>query len=374
MSIAVENKVAHLIEEALEGDRIAQAHIKNGILGRGTEFVEEAHSTSDFGAAFLAVTERQFQAEYPQIETNYTEFTRDFKVNSLRPAAFFSLQADPTVRPDTNAGQGVITEAPGGLASIPELTEYPEISFKASETSVSVSKYGNRVNFSFEMLLDDQWGVLESLPTELANLARNQEAIVATEVLASETGPNPEFFNAANQNIIAGAPALSIEALDEARNAINSRKFNGNPVRVPQLALVVPPELEMLARQILGITTLQVTDTNGTYQINNPVSGIRLVVEPWLTIIDKSATARSTWYLVPYQGQGVRPSIVFSKMRGRETPELRISNDTGLYLGGGAVPGREGSFLNDDIQFRVRHFVGAAGIAPETVAVSLGTN
>jgi len=89
--------------------------------------------------------------------------------------------------------------------------------------------------------------------------------------------------------------------------------------------------------------------------------------------VDKSANANTTWYLLPTGCAGIRPAVVFSKIRGRETPELRISNATGDYLGGGAVPGREGSFLNDDIEFRVRHFVGAAGIAFETAAVSNGS-
>jgi len=99
---------------------------------------------------------------------------------------------------------------------------------------------------------------------------------------------------------------------------------------------------------------------------------VTVIVNPWLPVIDKSANVNTTWYLVPYAGGGLRPSIVFSKIRGRETPELRIESQTGNYLGGGEVPGREGSYLNDDISFRVRHFVGAAGISPETVAVSRG--
>ncbi len=63
---------------------------------------------------------------------------------------------------------------------------------------------------------------------------------------------------------------------------------------------------------------------------------------------------------------------MLSKIRGRGTPELRIATEGGAYLGGGAVPGLEGSFSTDDIQFRVKHYVGGAAIAVETMAVSKG--
>ncbi len=375
-----QNEVAELVEHALDGDFMAQAQIKKEILSYGKD-AEESHSTSDFPSALKSVTEAAFLGQYEQIQSVYPQYTRQYNVSSLRPQAFYSLAQDIDNLPETNGGQGTIKAAPGGIPRIPELTEFPTVSFKASETSFGVAKYGARVNFSFEMLLNDDWGVLETLPTQLAQLARNQEDIVATEVLASETGPDAVFFNNTNRNIITTAngfasnnPSLTVDAVNKAMAVIRSRNFNGNPVVVNQFALMVPPALEAEARKILGVTAFEVTDINGTYTVANPISGLSLIVNPWLQLVDKSANVNTTWYLVPAGAQGVRPSVVFSKIRGREVPELRISAATGNYLGGGEVPGREGSFLNDDIEFRVRHFVGAAGIAFETAAVSKGTN
>ena len=363
------NEVSELIEHALDGDLRAQADIKMGIRD-----AQEAHSTSDFPEAFRAITSRAFLTEYEQIQSVYTQYTRRFDVNNLRPQEFYSFQPDNSVNIEENGGVKTVTEHPGGLARLPELTEYPTITFVASETSFGVGKYGNRAIFSFEMLLNDEWGVLETLPNQLAQLARNQEDIVATEVLASETGPNPRFFNAQNGNLLAGNPALSIEAIENAMAEVRTRQFNGNPVFVGSFSLIVPPALEAEARRLLGVTAFEITDpVNGTYTYANPVSGVNLVVNPWLPVIDKSANANTTWYLLPSGSQGIRPAVVFSKLRGRENPELRMANATGTYLGGGAVPGREGSFLNDDIEFRVRHYMGAAGIAAEVTAVSNGS-
>lgn len=371
-------EVAELVEHALDGDFRAQGEIKRQI----REYdVEESHSTSDFPTALKAVTNIAFMDQYSQIESIYPAYTRQYNVNNLRPQSFYSLAFDNTNLPDANGGVGTTKSAPGGIPRIPELTEFPTISFVASETSFSVAKYGARVNFSFEMLLNDEWGVLETLPTQLAQLARNQEDIVATEVLASSTGPDTTFFNNTNKNLInttngfaSNNPALDVDSVVNAAAVIRSRTYNGNPVIVSSFSLMVPPALEAEARRLLGVTSFLIDDpVNGQYNIANPLSGISLIVNPWLPVIDKSANVNTTWYLLPTGSQGVRPAVVFSKIRGREVPELRIHSNTGDYLGGGAVPGREGSFLNDDIEFRVRHFVGAAGIAFETAAVSNGS-
>lgn len=373
-------EISESLDRALNGDTRAQGAIKFEIQRALHTEAEESHSTSDFPTALKAITQVAFLEQYAQIESVYTQFTRPWNVNNLRPQSFYSLFPDLSNLPDTNGGDPTIKEAPGGLVRIPELTEFPTFSFAASESSFGVAKYGARVNFSFEMLLNDEWGVLETLPTQLANLARNQEDIVATEVIASTVGPNAVFFNNTNKNLVTTAngfasnnPALSVDALVDVMATIRGRTFNGNPVQVGQFALMVPPALEAEARRLLGVTAFEVTDpVNGVYTYANPISGTTLIVNPWLPIIDKSATVNTTWYVLPYASQGIRPAVVFSKIRGRETPELRIHNNTGEYLGGGAVPGREGSFLNDDIEFRVRHFVGAAGIAPEVTAVSKG--
>lgn len=377
--------VSELVEHALDGDYKAQGEIKDeirrGIGSNGIE-IEESHSTSDFPAALQVITNFAFLGQYQQIAPLYTSWTRQYNVNDLRPTAFYSLAFDLSNLPAQNGGAVTNKNMPGGLPRVPELTEYPTISFVASNSSFGVAKYGARVNFSFEMLLNDQWGVLETLPTELAQLARNQEDIVATEVIASATGPDATFFNNTNQNIIATVngfatnnPTLSIDSLVNAQAIIRAKKFNGMPVIVPSFTLMVPPALEALARRLLNISDLTVTDpTNGVYTVPNPISDVNLIVNPWLPVVDTSGTANTTWYLLPTGSAGIRPAVVFSKIRGRETPELRISGSTGAYVGGGAIDPTEGSFLNDDIEYRVRHFSGAAGIAFETSAVSKGTN
>ena len=369
------NAVARDLEEAMGGNRLAAARIKNEAeIAMGIKEAEESHSTSDFPEALRSIVRGSFLGEYEQIPTVYSQYTKPYDVTDLKPTAFYSLVGyENDNLPDINGGYETHKDHPGGLPRVPELTEFPTISFNSSESSIGIAKFGARVDFSFEMLLNDEWGALESLPNQLAQLARNQEDIVATEVLVNENGLNPQFFNAANT--LTGNPALSLNAIANGIASINQRTYNGNPVMAQNIALMVPPALEMEARRLVGISSLVVNDPDiGQYNSVNPIAGLQIIVNPWLTYINKSAAANSTWFLVPYGAAGIRPSIVFSKLRGRTEPELRISNATGEYLGGGSVPGREGSFTHDNIEFRIRHFMGAAGIASEVVAASLGTN
>lgn len=370
------NAVARDIEEALGGSRQAAARIKDeAARTMGLLDAEESHSTSDFPAAMRSVIRPAFLGEYAQIESVYPQYTRRYDVTDLKPSAFYSL-VNPVLDnlPSEVGGYTTKKDHPGGLPLVPELTEFPTISFSASESSFGVAKFGARVDFSFEMLLNDEWGALEGLPRQLAQLARNQEDIVATEVLVNAAGFNSAFIDASKSNILAGNPELSLDSIQAGIAAIKARTFRGNPVQINDIALMVPPSLEMEARRLLAITSLVIDDpVNGKYNSVNPISGVKLIVNPWLTYINKSANAAKTWFLVPFGANGVRPSMVFSKLRGRGEPELRMSNATGVSLGGGAVSGREGSFTHDNIEFRVRHFVGAAGIAPETVAASNGS-
>jgi hypothetical protein len=379
------DSVAKMIDGALSGDPKAQGSIKSEIRKSQTQDIQEDMSTSDFPTALKAITTVAFLSQYQQIDSIWDQYARPYNVNNLRPQAFYSLIPDFSNLPATAGGVSTVLQVPGGVPRVPELTEFPSISFSASASSFGVAKYGARVNFSFEMLLNDEWNVLESLPNELAQLAKNQEDIVATEALASPSGPNTLFFNNGNLNLVnttngfaTNNPALTYDAVVDATNVIRQRKYNGNPVIVKQFALMVPPALAVTAQRMLQVTQFRNVGVGSTgnetlvYE-SSQIADIKLIINPWLPIIDASGNVNKTWYLIPYQSEGVRPAVVFSKIRGREVPELRIADYTGDYLGGGEIPGSEGSFLNDDIQFRVRHFVGAAGIGFETTAVSNGS-
>lgn len=347
--------------------------------------LREAVSSGDFPLLFQSISQASMLGQYAELPQQWPTFSVRTTVPDFRPARM--------VRWDTMASQQM-TDYNGGaerhvraLPRIPELTEYPTFNLTTEGTDYFVNKYGARFPFSWEAFMNDELRVLSQLPTEMARWARDTEDVLTTGVLATSTGPNPDFFNTTEDfgsmapagNYIEGNPPLSLDALERAIAQVGMRQVNGRQVRVQNFVLLVPPSLTLIAQEIAqGTTYLRVrTLADGSemrQNVSSPVAGRFTVVEsPWLPLIDTSANATTTWYLVPAGGQTDRgPAIVTAFLRGHETPEVRVMGDTGRALGGGELSAFEGSFSHDDIQYRVRSIIGAAGIDASAVAVSLG--
>lgn len=366
-------EVAKILGDAVEGDRGAQGLVK-GLL-TGSAYLKESISTSDLLKSFKELTQQAVLAQYAETPKIWTDFAKKNLMNDFRPDLFRELVSDWSMLPEINGGE---VTAPDSLPNIPELSEYPTISWGVGEAQLALSKKGARAPFSWEAIVNDQWDLLQGLPKFLGQLASNTEDTQATLQLASETGPNAVTFSAGNGNA-ASNKALTLDNLAAAQFEVNNRKVNGNYIQVNRWRLVVPRTLELKAKQILATTTIftEVTD-GGTVQRTqtlNPLTGnISLTVNDWLTKIDKSANAGTTWYLVPDGGDdGTRTAIVVNFLRGHEAPEFRQMGNGGLYLGGGAVPTLEGSFSHDEIQYRVRHVTSGATVKPTALYASTGT-
>jgi hypothetical protein len=242
---------------------------------------------------------------------------------------------------------------------------------------MSVKKAGQRIRFSWESIVNDgQIGLLERLPIEMAQKAAGKEDEEVTKQLVTSSGLNTTNFKTANQNLITGNPVLTLESLEDAIDAANRQTFNGKLITpVTQFALVIPRSLEMTARKILAVQEVRTESTVGgvatTTISGNPIgSRVTIVVNDWLTKINSGAA--NYWFLIPVPGQSLNPAVALGFLRGYETPELRIKANGGLYLGGGAVPAREGSFDNDDWEMRIRHIATGGFIVPAGTLASTG--
>lgn len=374
--VVLKNKyeLAVCLSEAMKGNHRAKASLK------------EALSTSDMPELFRQVTDYAMKQQYARLQPVWNQFSSRYTVSDFRPQRFLEWNVNTNSMVASNGGAD--RQHTMALPRVPELTEYPTFSLEAEEELFAVNKYGGRYPFSFEVFLNDEFQVIQDLPGEMGAMARDTEDILTTSVLATETGPNPDFFNdswdfgdlADGSNIMAGNPALTIDAVETAIQEIQSRYVKNRPVTVDQWALVVPPSLEITANNIAGIANyLRVeTDADGIerrFDVPNPVRGrFVVVVNHWLPLLDKSENASTTWYLVPSGGSnGSRRSIITNFLAGHENPELRINGDTGRYVGGGEVPSTEGSFSHDSVEYRVRHVTGAVGVDPSPTMVSLGT-
>lgn len=346
--------------------------------------LNEAVSSGDFPLLFQNITQASMLGQYAELPQQWPTFSLRTTVPDFRPARMVRWDAGMDQLPDYNGGADRHVRA---LPRIPELTEYPTFNLTTEGSDYFVNKYGARFPFSWEAYLNDELRVLQQLPTEMARWARDTEDVLTTGVLATAEGPNPDFFNTTENfgaqvpagNYVKDNPPLSLRALEQAIQEIGMRQVAGRQVMVQNFVLLVPPSLALTAHSIAQSTTyvhVQRLSTDEEIRTNvaSPIAGRFSVVEsPWLPLIDRSATSATTWYLIPAGGQSDRgPVIVTAFLRGHETPEVRVMGDTGQAIGGGEVPAFEGSFSHDDIQYRVRSIIGAAGIDNSAVAVSKG--
>ena len=354
-------EAAKLLEGALRGDKMDKLKLQEGI------------ATSDLPELLVPTLNKILLDDYAATPKVWDQFATRLVVDDFRPVTFQALKYDDAG--EDNQGD---TFRDGSLPTVGEYDEYPTAGwFSVTEQTMQVKKAGQRIRFSWEAIVNDgQIGLLERLPVEMAQKAAGKEDEEVTKQLVGVAGLNTTNFNSGNQNLISGNPVLTLEALENAIDAANKQTYNGKLIApVTQFALVIPRSLEMTARKVLAVQEVRTETTAGgvatTVISGNPIgTRIQIVVNDWLTKINSGAG--NYWFLIPVPGQQLNPAVALGFLRGYETPELRIKSNGGLYLGGGAVPAREGSFDNDDWEMRIRHIATGGFIVPAGTIASTG--
>jgi hypothetical protein len=344
---------AELMTEVMEGSRPSY-HLK------------EAMTTSDFPLLYGDLLNRQLLGAYTVWPVSYPAYFKQVTVNDFRTLHMYSM-----------LGAG------GVLGEVAERAPYPETTWTMSEKSIVAKKYGRRYSITFEMLVNDDLNAWQDRPQEMAATARWSEEYLAASMLVDAAGPHASFFTSGNLNIVTGNPSLSILALQTAFTQIMKAKdANGTPIMIDFVTLVVPPALEIIARNILNATTIEITGTTGggtseqKLIVDNWMRGrVKLVVNPVLPLITTTGTVGDTeWFLIASSSAGPMPAFTFAKLRGHTTPELFVKSPDAMSLGGGMIAPEQGSFDNDSIDYKVRAFYGAAQGDPKMAVASKGTN
>lgn len=377
------------VEEATADDslfkpqhRLSEAHVAEAAKLMGKAFkgdrwsmlrLTEAMSTDDFRVAAFEVIDREMLTRYQDLPATWTEYAHRTTVRDFKPKKLVDLLGGRA-----------------GLDPVPERTEYPARKVSKALYQLAVSKFGGRFQISWESIINDELGEIQEMPGNLAIAARDTESRAAAGLLTDGSGPNDAYFNATawgrtydeeagtwsggSSNLMSGNPALTVDSLTTALNAISQRRdLENRPIVVQAYKLVVPPALEFTARKILDATEIRVTQGSNLVIMGNWIAGkVKLVVDPWLPVLDLGANVATTWYLVP-DPTVARPALHIGFLRGHETPDLRLKADAGNRVGGGPVAPEEGSFDADDIQYRVRHIVGTVGTDMIATMVSNGS-
>lgn len=323
--------------------------------------VNEALTTSDlFRSATGDLLDRELLATYQDITPSWQEWASPAKVRNFKPKKLVDIMGGKSA-----------------LDLVPELTEFPYAKSSSNEFEIAVKKFGRRFGFSWEAGINDDIDELQQIPGRFGSAASLTENVAALEqiVTLSSGAPLAGFFKSYSESAAkalgyaafnnSGTAALSADSLTTAITDISTRKdSDGNIVAHNGLVLMVGPAQQFTAERLLNATEIRTGSNPVTVEPNYLRGKVRLVVNQDLV--------GNAWFVLPDPRRNQRPAVSVAKLAGFETPDLRVSSNTGSRVGGGSIAPTEGDFEIDGVWYRTRHVVGAASLDPIHTFASTG--
>lgn len=328
--------------------------------GRRPAYVlKEALGTSDFPNLFADVLDRQVLANYQEAPQTYRNYVKIATVSDFRLVKRFRVDGSEAV-----------------LAAVKPQAEYPESKLTDGVFSYAVGKYGRKIPFAWETMIDDDLQALQDIPARFGKAARRSEEKFATQLFSSSTGPLSTLYTSGNKNIVTANPALSIDGLQTAMTVLyNQVDSEGEPIAIEAMELVVPPALLITAQNILNSTQLWLNENGGSTNTRliaqNWMKGmVRINPNYYLPLVD-TTSGSAAWYLFASPSNG-RPALEMGFLRGHENPELFVKQSNSLRIGGGEGDPINGDFDTDSIQYKIRHVFGGTQLDPKMTVASTG--
>lgn len=255
------------------------------------------NSTSTFPAIMSNLANKSVMVGFNEAETTYQIWAgkgsnRDFK----------------------EAARVALSEA-GTLELVPEGGQFKQDSFGEASARTKVATYGKLFSLTRQAIINDDLGLFSKIATKYGSAAKR---LVNKMVYAQLTGnvkmqDNVALFDSKHGNVAGTGEALSVKAIAKAITAMRRQKgITGDAtLNITPKYLVVPPELEVTAYQIVN-STAAVDGVNSG--VVNPYKG-RFVV-----VADAELTDPDAWYLVADATQ--HDTIEVTYLNGVETPRL----------------------------------------------------
>lgn len=351
---------------------VAQAAVSR----RGMLAFQEAMGTSDFPALFGDILDRQLLGYYSEIQPKYRNYSRIASVRDFRQVKRIAVDG-----------------AEGVLAPVAQQGDYPLAKLSDKFYAYQVGKYGRKVPFDWESMINDDLGGLQTTPQRFARAARRSEEKFATSLFVGPNGPLATFYSNANKNIVNVAngastnnPPLSITGAQDAMIVLaNQVDADNEPIEYDMIELVVPPSLEIVANNIINATEIlaggfgQSTTSKGggaqdqMLRVQNWMkSKLRVSVNYYIPRIATTANGGTSWFMMASSSVG-RPALEVGFLKGHESPEMFMKSPNAVRVAGGNVDPMDGDFDTDSIEYKIRHVFGGTQLDPKATVASNGS-
>ncbi|MDI9549463.1 MAG: Mu-like prophage major head subunit gpT family protein [Chloroflexota bacterium] len=320
--------------------------------------VSEAMTTSDFPYLTGDVLDRMMLARYREFPSPWRQFVKVATLRDFRTVSRFAA--------DGLEGQW------DAVAEQAEIT-YGDLS--ETRYQYAPQKYAKGAKISFEALMNDDLGAFEDIPDRLGRGGARTVAKFVTGLYVDSTGPHASLYDA--DNTVSGNPALTASSLATALGMLRGMvDSEGEPIAVEAAYLVVPPALEITARNILNAATLNLTSLMGGTSgaellVNNWIgSALSLVVDPYIPIVASSSNGDTSWFLFASPSVG-RPALEVGFIRGFAEPQLyqKLANTARV---GGAVDQMAGDFQTMSQEYKGVIAFGGTRLDPKATVASEG--
>ena len=309
-----------MIEMARESLRRESGSTVN--FGDNMELARAAiNSTSTFPAIMSNLANKSVMVGFNEAETTYQIWAGKGSNRDFKEAARYAL-----------------SEA-GTLELVPEGGQFKQDSLGEASARTKVATYGKLFSLTRQAIINDDLGLFSKIAIKYGSAAKR---LVNKMVYAQLTGTvkmqdGIALFDNKHGNVAGTGEALSVKAIAKAIAAMRRQKgITGEAtLNITPKYLVVPPELELAAYQIVN-STAAVDGVNSG--VVNPYKG-RLVV-----VSDAELTDPDAWYLVADASQ--HDTIDVTYLNGVEIPRLET---------------RQG-FEVDGIEYKVAFDVGVDAI------------
>lgn len=334
--------------------------------------LQEAITTSDFPLLFGGILDRQLLARYRAALPEWRRYCPVGTLPDFRVSTLHKVQGNDT-----------------RLPLVREKEEYPIAAMAEAHYDRQVFKHGRQFDISWEAIINDAMGAFDDMANRFLDAALMTEAWEVTSLYCGAAAPHAGLFGAPIVDVDGqaitnlGNLPLTINNLQTTLGLMASQTdVNGRPLGIRGVHLVVPPLLEITARQILTSAQVQQVDTAGaanavpTVIIPLPTSnvlpqmGLQLHVDPLIPVVMPIAAANRTWFLFADQSQGKAMQLDF--LRGHEAPEICMKASDKANVAGGLISPFEGDFATDNILWRVRHVLGGARLDPRYAYAQVG--
>lgn len=346
------------MSKLVEATRLV-ADVMNG--RRGMHVLKEAMTTSDFPYLFGDIIDRQILAAYRETQYSWNRIAKRGRVRDFRAVKRFSTYGADQVLP----------------AIVGEKGEYPyEAINENTPYSYALSKYGRKLKYAWEAMINDDLQALQDGPERLGRAARRSEEKFVTQMYVDASGPHASFYTVGNLNIVTGNPALSLASLQTAMQQMAAQTDeNGEPIIIEQMELRVTPALEVTALNILNAMQIEMAEKGGTANrklitANWMKSRFNVTVDYYIPIVASSANGATSWFLFGDPNNG-RPALEMGFLMGHEEPEIFMKSPNATRVGGGGVDAMNGDFDTDAIEYKLRHVFGGSRMDPK---MTMGSN